>query len=362
MSGRVDKDDRTPVRRRYDATLPDRTAVRRVMAVKPIDQPVEYLRVTMDLGAPVVLHAFAWALAAPDLYPTMTVHGSNNPEFMLDSTATVTRDSVGAVYCGNRHTLSHDADLLWEMRWQDPGSTWTPAEVAAGLSEIIYTRLSSSPRYSRLYVDGTMETLDYQGFTGHSVPLVDNTPPSYQYYALTISVGRVAAVTGRYVLELQQWQPVIEAPPPSALPDAGTAVLYGQVPLKAATSATDDALLDVVVTKDLPSDVDLYGYVEVWATFRNRGYYHQGKEWTTASFPTEIHFQANNTRRALVTLPEILVPRRVLIRTRNCTITTVPARAPPWLPSGRGATGTCGATCDSGRCDPWANRPSSSTG
>jgi hypothetical protein len=139
----------------------------------------------MDLGAPVVLHAFAWALlrararaltpctpAAMDLYPTLTVHGSNSPEFMLDLAAQVTVATPGAAYCGNRHTLAHAAQLLWELRWESAGSRWTPAEVAAGQAEIFHTRLSSSPRYSRLLVDGTVETEDYAGFPGHSTGTV----------------------------------------------------------------------------------------------------------------------------------------------------------------------------------------------
>ena len=41
-------------------------------------------------------------------------------------------------------------------------------------------------------------------------------------------MGRVAGLTERYVLELQQWQCIIEAPPASALAPTGTAVVYGQ--------------------------------------------------------------------------------------------------------------------------------------
>ena len=42
----------------YNAALPDRTALRRVLASKPVDQQsIEYVRVNMDLGAPTVLHS-----------------------------------------------------------------------------------------------------------------------------------------------------------------------------------------------------------------------------------------------------------------------------------------------------------------
>lgn len=84
------------------------------------------------------------------------------------------------------------------------------------------------------------------------------------------------------------------------------------MPFATTGNAKDESLLDIVVSKDLPSDIMLYGYLEIWASFRNRGYYHQGKEWTSSSFPPEVNFQANNTRRALVSLPEILVPRKIL--------------------------------------------------
>lgn len=74
-------------RPRYDpVNVPDRAAVWRVMVVRSFDQGVEYLRINLYLGAPVILHALAWALAANELYPIPTVHGSKNPEFMQDST------------------------------------------------------------------------------------------------------------------------------------------------------------------------------------------------------------------------------------------------------------------------------------
>ena len=79
----------------FDRTrLADRAAVRRVMAVLPISNSPEYLRVNFDCGSAVVLHAVAWALATPDMYPTLTLHGSNDPGFMLDVTATVTRSTT----------------------------------------------------------------------------------------------------------------------------------------------------------------------------------------------------------------------------------------------------------------------------
>ena len=164
----------------------------------------------------------------------------------------------------------------------------------------------------------------FRGFDpGHVIPALDSTPDAYRYFALTVSVGRVVPVTERHVIELQQWQPIIEAPPASALPPTGTATLYGQVALAPTLGET---LLDVVTTKDLPSGTDLYGYLEVWAAFRTRTYYHLAREWTTALFPPDNSVQMNNPRRALVSLPEILVPRRALVRTRNCSITTVPYR------------------------------------
>lgn len=127
-------------------------------------------------------------------------HGCNSPEFFLDCTAQVTRATTGAVFCANDHALAHNADMLFQLHWEDSGSRWTVADVENGLVDVFYTRLSTSPRYSRLYVDGSVETLDYTAFTGHQFPTLDASPNSYRYYALTISVGRIVGTTERHIL------------------------------------------------------------------------------------------------------------------------------------------------------------------
>lgn len=125
------------------------------------------------------------------------------------------------------------------------------AEVGAGRADIYQTRLSSSPRYSRLFADGTIETADYAALdTGHRYPSVDAAPAAFRYYALTISVGRVTATTERYTIEIQQWQPIIEAPPPATLhPLTTIGAVYGQRTLP----ANGDALLQLVLSKDIHS-------------------------------------------------------------------------------------------------------------
>lgn len=47
-------------------------------------RPPEYLRVNFDMGGAVVAQAFAWALVSGGTYPSLTLHGSNAPEFYVD--------------------------------------------------------------------------------------------------------------------------------------------------------------------------------------------------------------------------------------------------------------------------------------
>ena len=69
-------------------------------------------------------------------------------------------------------------------------------------------------------------------------------------------------------------QLVIEAPPPAQL-NTSMVALYGRGPLNAL--APTESLLEITLSKDLPPDPILYGYVEVWTRFRTRGYFSQGK-------------------------------------------------------------------------------------
>lgn len=268
------------------------------------------------------LHAFAWGVCAPNLYPTLTVHGSNAPEFMADhAVVSFGTRTAGAVFTDNQHELAgSDVTKLWELHLnQGPGSPWAPADVAAGTLDLYYTRLSASPRYSRLWADGSEQLEDATALlgAGHAYPTADYTPPSFRYYAFVVSVGRVVGITEPHVLEVLQFQPVIEAPAAAVLPSNGTATVYGRGRLPAGS-----ALLEITLTKSLPAaEPLLYGYAELWNRFRSRGYYTQGKAWSSASFPSDGSLVG---RRALVMLPEVLVPRTTLIRTRNSAITTVP--------------------------------------
>ena len=256
------------------------------------------VRINVDMGAPVVLHAIAWGLAARDMYPTLTIHGSNATEFYNDTTARVTRDPAGlgggVVFYANAHTLAHGAELLWQLHWTDVGSTWTDEAVAAGQADIYHTRLTSTPRYSRLFPDGRVETHDHTGFTeGHRVPTDGDggvTTP-FRFFALTISVGRLSGpgTTQRHTLELQQWQPIIDAPAATPLPTTGAAVLYGREPL-----GEGQMLVDVHLTKDVPQAS--YGYLEVWSAFRTRSYYQMAQEWTSGAFVLDIASRAKLNR------------------------------------------------------------------
>ena len=303
---------------------PDRAALRKVLAAKGRGvEPVEYVRLNVDLGSPVVLHGFVWGLAAHGMHPTLTLHGSNDAAFYTDTYA--------ALVPGGPPLVGHGAQLLWQLHWTGEGSTWTPEAVRLGQADIYHTRLSSEPRYSRLYVDGRVETADYQGFVaGHVVPPVGASapPPPFRYYALTVSVGAVAPTDQgvvRYVMELQQWQPILDAPTPTALPPADeAAVLYGRRRLTAGTG--DDVLVDLRLTKEVPEE--RYGYLEVWSTFRTRMYYQLSREWTSsAGFPALDGSGVRlANRRGWLSLPELLVPRRALLRTKRTPLTSLPNR------------------------------------
>ena len=59
----------------------------------------------------------------------------------------------------------------------------------------------------------------------------------------------------------------------------------------------------MVLSRDLPPAESLFGYMEVWASFRTRTYHHLSREWTVGSFPPDVNFKPNSMRRALVSLP-----------------------------------------------------------
>ena len=309
-------------RGRYDATLPDRTAIRRLVAARPFADPIDYLRINLDLGTPVVLEAMALALAAPNVYPTITVHGSNDPAFFQSTTAQVshTTNNPGAVFLSNTHTLGNGATLLYKWNWDVAGSAWTPVQVNGGGADIYLIRFSASPRYSRLFFDGRVETADFAA-TGHEFPptfIAGGT--AFRYYALTLSVGRLTpSGWERLWMELQEWQPIILAPLPALLPASNTVALFGRTVLD---PVNPEGLLQLDLSKEVPQGT--YGYMEIWTAFRSRSYYHLAAEWTPYTFSQEVNYVANQMRRGLVTLPEVLLPRRSLIPTRNGPISSVP--------------------------------------
>ena len=318
---------------RHDpANLPDRAAVRRILSARPADQVPEYVRINVDLGRPVVLHAFGWAVHLRDLYPTLTVHGSNDPLFLQDHAVTVAARTDQGTYTLNTHALAHGAERLWQLHWRWPGSAFTPGEVAAGVAEVYHTHLTTEPVYQRLYADGRIETADADAAlaAGHvwpsSSPATAVVGAAYRYYAFVVSVGRTTDPGLRNVLEVFQFQPIIEAPPAATLEAGAMVTLYG----RSSSNGQQDGqpvVLDVTLSKDLVplADGGPYGYAEVWTQFRSRPYFLQGKRWSPAAYNSQLRGSGlDRQQRALVTLPEVSVPRRTLLRSRNAPITSVP--------------------------------------
>ena len=87
----------------------DYAGVRRRVGPRLIDdaRPPEYIRVNVDMGGAVVLKAFAWALVADGTFPTLTVHGSNEPAFYLDPVVTVSARNPAGAFSRNTHDLAH---------------------------------------------------------------------------------------------------------------------------------------------------------------------------------------------------------------------------------------------------------------
>ena len=254
--------------------------------------------INVDMGAPIVVHAFAWGIVCPDLYPTLTLHASNNAEFMRDHTVIIPSRTVGTVFGNNTHEVANDATLLWQLHLNHTsGSQWNNDDIQNNTIDLYYTRLTSNPRYSRLAADGSIAVEDCTAlFTGHITPVVDFTPNAFRYFAFTVSVGRAVGITDRHILEIMKMQLVIEAPPPAVLDDSMVA-LYGRGPLNAL--APTESLLQVTLSKDLPSEPNLYGYVEVWTRFRTRGYFSQGNtgEITTSVSPSLTWTSSNDPQR-----------------------------------------------------------------
>ena len=318
-------------------TLPDRAALRRTFASwdGTTPSPPEHIRINMDVGTPLVLIGFIWALVADGAMPTLTVHGSNDPAFFADTTADVSRTNVvGSERALNQHSLAFDAHLLWQLHVPFAGSPWTPDDVdpAANYTADVYlTRTGAGPHYAQLFPDGSGEfgfwndpftafdDASSAGYPGHVYPddSVVADPPAYRYYALTLSVGAIGAPPTSHVVELQEWQPLLQQPE-SILPqtDADAAVVYGRTRLPAT-----DGLYRIRLTKSVAPGAS-FGYLELWDDFRAPALFRHGGAWSSRAFSVSGH--GIGRRRATVALVDVVVPRTARIRSRNKNILSLP--------------------------------------
>ena len=152
------------------------------------------------MGGPVVLRAFAWAMVMDGTYPTLTLHGSNDPAFFVDQTVTIPQDArvAAGAYSRNEHQLTHGT-LLCQLCVNSPGSRWTAEEVAAGTADVYLTRLFSEPRYTRMFTTGRLGDV-YNGWdAGHVFPTLVPAVEAFRYFALTVSVGILTGSVARTV-------------------------------------------------------------------------------------------------------------------------------------------------------------------
>ena len=304
----------------------DYACVRRQLAPRPLTdpRPPEYIRVNLDMGVAVVMKALAWAMFFHGAYPTITVHGSNDPAFYVDNMVDIPvadRVSMG-LYSKNKHVLQHNATLLWQLGVNVAGSGWTATELAAGTGDVYLTRFASDPRYTRLFSDGGISgTEEYMGWNaGHVFPTQASTFLPYRYYAMTVSVGLVTG-SQPLIIEIQEFQPLVDAPEPAATVSVN---LYAR-----SLVTKDSGLYTIRLNRTIPGIIpgavahDL-GYIEVWDNFQVRSAFHQGQTWSAQSFPTQPGMAHGQQRRASVTLTEVLLPRYAFIRSVNMAVTTLP--------------------------------------
>ena len=302
--------------------LPDRAALRRTFASQDLTNPSppEHIRINLDLGDPLVLIGFIWALVADGSMPTLTVHGSNDPAFFTDMTVVVSRIlSADGGRTLNNHTLAFDAHLLWQLHFPFWGSLWTPDDVdpmSSNYSADVYlTRTGPGPHYAQMFPDDTLAVDPFVAFDDEGYVFPDAYPPAYRYYALTISVGAVSPTPTPHVLELQEWQPLLQQPD-SILPPQDAAVVYGRTPLP-----TTDGFYRIRLTKSVQPGAS-FGYMELWDEFRVPAVFQSGGGWSSRAFSVTNH--NSNPRRATVTLVDVAVPRTSKIRGLNKNILTVP--------------------------------------
>lgn len=328
--------------RQNPASGVDYAGVRRRVGPRLIDdpRPPEYLRVNVDMGGPVVLRAFAWALVADSTFPTLTVHGSNDPAFYNDPVVVVTARTPAGAFSRNTHQLATTNELLWQLTFDRVGSDWSAADVASGLADIFLTRLAADPRYTRLATNGTPANGEaaYAGFdaagsgtvAAHVFPAQAHIFPAYRYYALCVSVGLLtgsvphslpgwlSAADRCPAAEVQEFQPLVEAPNPATSPSA---TLYGRLAMPVGAGLYTLRLSRPVPTAERGISDNL-GYIEVWDSFVTRTAYHQGQAWSASTFPAPPGL-APGPRRAVAILSELVLPRYAIIRSQRMSVLNV---------------------------------------
>lgn len=311
---------------RWNRQLPDHAALC-VSFVGTSTAPPGFVRINVDMGGPVEVPALAWALNADGLYPSLSLHGSNDPQFYNDDTlAALTRTAAPAslLYTINDHTLGFGATLLWHAYFDRPGSAWQEADIAAGTADIWTVRFDvATGRYQRLYVDGSVAepapSADAVWTDGHLYPPTLTAPtPAFRYYAFVVSVGLLVN-TGARTLEIQEVQPMVVAP--IAPPTVTNTDILGQSPL-----LPGRLLVDLTLSRSLPGPLmpRYLGFIEHWASFVVRCPFYMASKWSAVRFQSGQGTNAPTLRRATVALSELIVPRHTLVRSTHSVITILP--------------------------------------
>lgn len=307
---------------RWNRQLPDHGAVRVSFVGTPTATP-GFLRINIDMGSPVEVPALAWALIADALYPSMSLHGSNDPQFYNDMTlASLTRAAApgSTLYTVNTHTLAFGATLLWQAYFDRAGSPWQEADVTAGTADVWTVRFDvATGRYQRLFVDGSIAQTNADALwtPGHIFPTAVAAPVAFQYYAFVVSVGLLVN-SGVHTLEIEEVQPMVIAP--IAPPTVNDATILGQ-----STLPVGHALIDLTLSRSLPAGTPPYlGFIEHWNSFIVRCPFYLGSAWAAVRFQAGQGRNAPTLRRATVALSELIVPRHTLIRSTHSAITILP--------------------------------------
>lgn len=306
---------------RWNRQQPDHAAVR-VSFMGTASATPGFLRVNMDMGSPVEVPALAWALVADGLYPSLSLHGSNDIQFFNDETlAGITRNAApsSTLYTVNTHTLTLGTPL-WQAYFNRPGSPWQTGDVDAGTADVWTVRFDvATGRYQRLYVDGSIaqSNADASWIDGHVLPTAVAAPVAFQYYAFVVSVGLLVN-TGIRTLEIEEVQPMVVAP--IAPPVVSSTDILGQSAL-----LPGRALVDFTLSRSLPPGTPPYlGFVEHWNSFVVRCPFYMASAWAAVRFQSGQGRNAPTLRRATVALTELIVPRHTLIRSTHSVVSILP--------------------------------------